>query len=199
VVWRKAARHGAWSNLVWNWKKLGISTSGREAAQNLEMAPSDMFAHPDIISEHPEMAEYYRLMAFLPKKGLPKITARTGTKEKAAFCSLVNRSLSRLVVAAANASREGRLNPILAGAAKQQGSWVDPGLQAARDFERILLSYANEKGLLDWEATARLAATRLKTEQDIGQVLDLLDVLKDEEKQAACLEELFKFRLREKI
>jgi hypothetical protein len=104
-----------------------------------------------------------------------------------------------LVVAAANASREGRLNPILAGAAKQQGSWVDPGLQAARDFERILLSYANEKGLLDWEATARLAATRLKTEQDIGQVLDLLDVLKDEEKQAAFLEELFKFRLREKI
>jgi hypothetical protein len=145
------------------------------------------------------MSEYYRLMAFLPKKGLAQIKSHASAKDTVAFCSFVNRSLSTLVVAAANASRESRLNPIFAGAAKQQGKWVDPGLQAARDFEQILVSYANEKGLLDWEATARLAATRLKTERDIGQVLDLPAIIQDEEKRAEFLEELFKFHLREKI
>ena len=40
---------------------------------------------------------------------------------------------------------------------------------------------------------------QLKTEREIDQVFDLLAILKDEEKRAAFLEELFKFHLREKI
>lgn len=40
---------------------------------------------------------------------------------------------------------------------------------------------------------------QLKTERDIDQVFDLLGILRDESKRIEFLEELFKFRLREKI
>jgi XcyI restriction endonuclease len=40
---------------------------------------------------------------------------------------------------------------------------------------------------------------QLKTERDIDQVFDLLAILRDESKRVEFLEELFKFRLREKI
>jgi hypothetical protein len=82
-----------------------------------------VFAHPDVISAHPELAEYYRLMAFLPKKGLAQIGTGAGTRDKVAFCRFVNRRLSSLVGAAAKASRESRINPILGGAAKKQRIW----------------------------------------------------------------------------
>ena len=118
--WRKVAHRGLWSNLVWKWDKFGISASGRAAAKRLELFPSQVFAHPDIISEHPEMSEYYRLMAFLPKRGLPQIKSPAGTKEIVTFCRVVNRRLSCLVAAAAKASGQNRLNPILAGAGKIQ-------------------------------------------------------------------------------
>jgi len=41
--------------------------------------------------------------------------------------------------------------------------------------------------------------TQLKTERDIDQVFDLLDIFRYARKRSAFLVELFKFRLREKI
>jgi hypothetical protein len=124
-AWRKAAHSASWNNLAWSWTKLGISASGRKAAESLELTPSEVFAHPDMISAHPEMSDYYRLMAFLPKKGLARIRLDPGPKETLAFCRFVNRYLSCLVTAAAKASRQSRLNPILDGAGKKQGNWED--------------------------------------------------------------------------
>jgi hypothetical protein len=164
---RKLARRASFESLVWNWKRLGISARGREAAESLEFAPSEVFAHPDVMSAHPELAEYYRLMAFLPKKGLPKIKSRAGTQDTLPFCRFLNRRLSSLISVAAKVSRENRLNPIFVGAAKQQGNWPDPGLEAARDLEQIITNYATENGLVDFEATERL-----------NQSFDLLPFLK---------------------
>jgi hypothetical protein len=65
--------------------------------------------------------------------------------------------------------------------------------------QHILVNYATEKGLLDLEATAKLAAKRLKTAPGISEVFDLLAILKDKGQRAEFLEELFKFHLREKI
>jgi hypothetical protein len=121
--WRKKALKGAWNNLVWNWRKLRISASGRKAADSLELVPSEVFAHPDMIYKHPELADYYRLMAFLPKKGPAKISFDPGQKETLAFCRFVNRYLSCLVTAAAKASRQTRINPVFAVAGKKQGQW----------------------------------------------------------------------------
>jgi hypothetical protein len=40
---------------------------------------------------------------------------------------------------------------------------------------------------------------QLKTERDIDQVFDLLDIFRDKRKRSAFLTELFKFRLREDV
>ncbi len=125
MVWRKVAHTGSWNNLVWKWTTLGISSSGCNAAERLELFPSEVFAHPDLIAAHRGMSDYYRLMAFLPKKGLPKITTRAGSKEIVLFCKLVNQRLSFLVAAAARASRRNRFNPIIAGAGSNQHNWED--------------------------------------------------------------------------
>ena len=44
-----------------------------------------------------------------------------------------------------------------------------------------------------------MGARSFETERDIDQVFDLLAILRDESKRVEFLEELFKFRLREKI
>jgi hypothetical protein len=108
---------------VWNWRRLGISGRGREAAESLELIPSEVFAHPYVIFAHPELVEYYRLVAFLPKKGMAQFASRSGFLDVVAFCRFVNRCSSLLIVAAAKAGRESRLNPIFAGAAKEQENW----------------------------------------------------------------------------
>ena len=62
----------------------------------------------------------------------------------------------------------------------------------------------------DWQKVARntiflpsvltpAVEKQLKTERDIDQVFDLLAILRDESKRVEFLEELFKFRLREKV
>lgn len=197
--WRKRARSASWNNLIWDWSRLGISASGREAAESLEFAPSEVFAHPDVISAHPELADYYRLMAGLPKKSLDQTPSRSAAKDTVALCRFMNGHLSSSLTVAAKASRESRLHPIFAEAAKQQGNWPDPALAAVREVQHILVNYATEKGLLDLEATAKLAAKRLKTAPGISEVFDLLAILKDKGQRAEFLEELFKFHLREKI
>jgi hypothetical protein len=280
-IWQKQARSASWQNLVWNWSELGISDAAREAADSLGFVPGEVFAHPEILAARPELADYYRLLACLPNKGLAQIKSGAVPLNAIALCRLLNGFLSSLLTTTAKASRESLLNAIFAEAgAEWQGSWVNSiGLQASHAVEQILANYAVEHGLLDISATARLcekhsglalrsgtvllfgsepdvecrnkkrelicvieikgstdkagAQTRLgetkksftkaklenprchtiflpsvltpavekqlKTEREIDQVFDLLAILKDEEKRAAFLEELFKFHLREKI
>jgi hypothetical protein len=171
--WQKRARSAAWKNIVWNWSELGISESAREAAQTLEFVPSEVFAHPDIITAHPELIDYYRLMACLPKKGLAQIKSSAATRNKLALCQLLNGFLSSLLAITAKASREGLLNTIFAEAGTEwQGIWVNSiGLRASQALEQILAIYAAQKGVLDTVATAKL------TEKQRGVVLKSRTVL----------------------
>jgi hypothetical protein len=279
--WQKKARSASWKNLVWNWSELGISEAARVAADALEFVPCEVFAHPDILSAHPELADYYRFLACLPNKGLAQIKSSGAPLDRLAMCRLLNGFLSSLLTTTAKASRESLLNTMFAEAgAEWQGSWVNSiGLQASSALEQILASYAVEQGLLDAVSTAKLtekhsglvlksgtvllfgsepdvecrnservllvvieikgstdkagSQTRLgetkksftkaklenprchtiflpsvltpavekqlKTEREIDQVFDLLAILKNEDKRAAFLKELFKFHLRENI
>ncbi len=156
--WQKRAHSAAWANVVWNWSELGISETARKAAENLGFVPSEVFAHPDIIAAHPELLDYYRLMACLSKKGLAQIKSGALTKNKLALCRLLNGFLSSLLAITAKASREGLLNTIFAEAGTEwQGTWVNSiGLQASQALEQILAIYAAQQGLLDTVATAKL-------------------------------------------
>jgi hypothetical protein len=279
--WQKRARSAAWKNVVWNWSDLGVSETARAVADSLEFVPSEVFAHPEIISADPELADYYRLMACISKKGMGQITSAAVRNDPLVLCRFLNGFLSSLLVLTAEASRESLLNTIFAEAGSEwQGIWANLiGAEAAKTLEQFLTSYAEEKELLDTSATATLNKTKrgivlksgttlrcgsepdvecrdkdrvlicvieikgstdkagaqtrlgetkksftkaklenprchtiflpsvltpavkeqLKTERDIDQVFDLLAIIRDEEKRAGFLEELFKFRLREKI
>lgn len=165
--WQKQVRKASWRTLVWNWEDLGISDVGREAAQNLEFFPSEVFAHPDILAAHPELADYYRLLACLPNKGLAQIKSVAAPLTTLSLCRLLNGFLSSLLATTVKASRENLLNTIFAEAGTEwQGSWVNSiGLQASQALEHVLATFAAEKGLLDQEETAKL------TEKHSGLVL----------------------------
>ena len=278
---QRMARNAMWENLNWNWNELGITDTAREAARKLGFVPSEVFAHPDVITKKPELFHYYRLLACVPNKGIGQIKPKKSKTSSLELCQLLNGFFSSLLPATAKASRESLLNTAFAEAGTEwQGTWVNSiGLQAAQALEQILSGFAAERGLLDISATAKLtnkmrglvlktgtrlrfgsepdvecrsragelicvieikgsadkagAQTRLgetkksftkakhenprchtiflpsvltpaverqlKTERDIDQVFDLLAILKDERRRTEFLEELFKFRLREKI
>jgi hypothetical protein len=160
--WQKRARSAAWKNLVWDWNELGISESAREAADSLEFVPSEVFAHPAIISADPELAGYYRLLACISGKGMAQMKSATATKDPLAFCRFLNGFLSSLLPLAAKASRESLLHTIFAEAGSEwQGTWVNSiGMEAAKALEQILVAYAAEKGLLDTVATEKLTRTK---------------------------------------
>jgi hypothetical protein len=160
--WQKRARSAAWKNLVWNWSELGISESARLAAESLEFVPSEVFAHPDIISADPELEGYYRLMACLPNKGMAQIKSAAARKDPLTLCRFLNGFLSSLLSLTAKASRESLLNTIFAEAGSEwQGTWVNSiGSEAAKALEQILAIYAAEQELLDTAATAKLAKTK---------------------------------------
>jgi hypothetical protein len=279
--WQRMARTGAWKNLTWDWPTLGISETARDAADRLEFVPSEIFVHPEILSANPELLDYYRLLACLPRKGLHQLIPGKRKADLLELAQLLNRILSALLTMTAKASRESLLNTIFAEAGTEwQGTWVNSiGLRAAHAVEQILSNFAADKGLLDVAASAKLndtlngialksgttlrfgsepdvecrdpsgvlvcvmeikgsadkagAQTRLgetkksftkakrenarchtiflpsvltpavqaqlKTERDIDQVFDLLEILNDEKKREEFLTEFFKFRLRERI
>ena len=138
--WQKLACSATWSNLIWDSRKLGISTSGREAAISLGFYPSQVFAHPDVLSAYPELSEYYRLMACLSKESVGQFGPRSPAKVPLAQCRFLNWHLSYWLNVAAKASRDSRFNPIFVAAAKQQGNWADTGLQAVQEDDEFLVN-----------------------------------------------------------
>lgn len=157
--WQKSLCDASWQRLDWNWSELGISEAGRQASVNLRFFSCEVFPHPDVLSAHPELADYYRLLACLPNKGLAQIKTGAVAHNTIALCKLLNGFLSSLLTTTAKASRESLLNTMFAEAgAEWQGSWVNSiGLQASHAVEQILANYAVEHGLLDLAATAKLA------------------------------------------
>jgi hypothetical protein len=172
-ILQKQARSASWQNLLWNWSELGISEGAREAADHLGFVPAEVFAHPDILAASPELADYYRLLACLPNKGLAQIKSRSVPLDNIALCRLLNGFLSSLLTTTAKASRESLLHAIFAEAGSEwQGSWVNSiGLQASHAVEQILANYAVEKGLLDLVATAKLTEKRSGLALKSGTVL----------------------------
>ncbi|MGD1083520.1 MAG: hypothetical protein ABSA47_02070 [Verrucomicrobiota bacterium] len=170
--WQKMARGASWNNLVWKWRRFGISDCARRAAEDLDLLPSEVFAHPDLMATHPELAGYYSFVASLPRKGRVSAKCPADTSARLAFCRLVNRSSSSLLTTAAKLSRESRFNPIFAGAAKKQGNCGDTILRPKLAFIEMLVNFAIEHDLVDWEATERLADEQFENGRETNQIFD---------------------------
>jgi hypothetical protein len=114
--------------------------------------------HPEILTTKPELLDYYRLLACLPKKGLAQIKAAGAIRNPQSVCVLLNGFLSTLLTLTARASRQSLLNTVFAEAGSEwQGTWVNSiGLRASQGLENVLAVYADQHDLLDVSATAEL-------------------------------------------
>jgi hypothetical protein len=71
---------------------LGISSEAKAAADNLGLVPSEIFAHPEVVAENPNLLKYYRLLACLPAKGLAQIRKKSTKASRVQdICILLNR------------------------------------------------------------------------------------------------------------
>jgi site-specific DNA-methyltransferase (cytosine-N4-specific) len=149
------ARSASWKKLDWDWEALGITQAGRTAAESFGFVPTEVFAHPTVIQEHPELFNYYRLLACLPNKGLAQIKT-VKKKESVDRCILLNGFISELLAGSSRVSREIILRTIFAEAGSEwQGTWVNKiGLLAAQNLEKLLVDFARNRNLIDENATA---------------------------------------------
>jgi len=153
------ARSASWKKLDWNWQALGITLSARTAAEFFGFVPTEVFAHPIVVQEHPELFDYYRLLACLPNKGLSQIKTDKKTKDFVSHCVLLNSFISELLSGSSHINRHIVLCTIFAEAGSEwQGTWVNKiGLRAAHDLEKLLIEYARTKNLIDEKATETAA------------------------------------------
>ncbi len=80
--WQREARNAAWQALKWDCELLNISTQAKAACERLGFTPGEIFAHPEVLQQKPELFEYYRLIGCLPNKGLGQIKQQLGLSKK---------------------------------------------------------------------------------------------------------------------
>lgn len=174
--WQKEARSASWKALKWDCSKLGITSEGKVAAERLGFSPSEVFAHPEVLQEKPELFDYYRLLACLSHKGLGQIRSKLGLSKKSfkspeefclRLCVLINRFTSNALERTASASREALIRTMFAEAGSEwQGTWVNQiGELAAQEIEKLIVNFTQSKKLVD-DAKTEAAA-------DEGNVLIL--------------------------
>lgn len=146
---QKLARKSSWSQLKWEWKALGITPAARQAAADLGFVPSEVFAHPEAISQAPELFDYYRLLACLPAKGLSQIFTGAADRSMQAKCARLNAMIGELLGTAYELNSERILNTLYAEAGCEwQGTWVNQiGQAAALAVESVIIEYIEAKKL----------------------------------------------------
>jgi hypothetical protein len=166
--WQKEARSAAWKTLEWDCPKLGITPDGRAAAERLGFSPTEVFAHPAVLQERPELFDYYRLLACLSNKGLGQIRSKLGVRKKnfkaveefcLRLCVLLNRFMCNALERTASANREALIRTMFAEAGSEwQGTWVNQiGELAAQEIEKLIVMFAQANKLVD-EAKTEAAA-----------------------------------------
>lgn len=166
--WQKEARSAAWKTLRWDCKKLGITPEGKASADRLGFAPTEVFAHPGVLKEKPELFDYYRLLACLSNKGFGQIRTKLGLSRKnskspetfcVSLCVLLNRFMCNALERTASANREALIRTMFAEAGSEwQGTWVNEiGELAAREIEKLIINFAQTNQLVD-EAKTETAA-----------------------------------------
>jgi len=158
--WQKEARNAAWKSLEWDCDRLGISPEGRAAAQRWGFAPTEVFAHPEVLKEKPELFDYYRLLGCLSNKGLGQIKKglglakrnfRSNAELQLKLCTLLNRFLSNSLARTASTNRDYLVRTMYAEAGTEwQGTWVNQiGVLASQELEVVIASYAKCQNLVD--------------------------------------------------
>lgn len=81
--------------IEWKKEELGISKESFFKITELKVPPQLVFCHPEVLKNNLALADYYRLLAIIPEKGLQRLGVKPGKKKDLTpFCRLVNESTS---------------------------------------------------------------------------------------------------------
>jgi nitrogen fixation protein len=154
--------------LSWDFEPLDIDPRAAAIVDGARIPRSQVFCHPDIISDAPRLFDYYRNLAALSSKGVaqllssskaskPKTRAEAGLREKS---RLINRIISEIVIDIKDFSLERARQVLVAEVGAQvQGTWVNRiGKGAASAVSGIIYNYCDEHHLV--EQVARVPQTR---------------------------------------
>lgn len=148
------------SKLDWTNAELGVSVRALELLERSGGAAHQVFAHPDIIKDHPHLICYYRNIVTMSKKGIDQILFSTAVYESGRkdsmsdsdarrLCHTFNRILSAVIEElpdySVGLSRQACLAEI---GTELQGSWANTiGQGAARAVRELLCEYIMQKSI----------------------------------------------------
>lgn len=141
------------SSIKWDLDALGIQDLAAEKVRAAGIPFHYVFCHPDILSQHPELEDYYRNLTALSKKGLSQLFAGqnlSGEKRNNAVARAFNEILSEALEAWPILSMELVRDIICAELGTEiQGTWVNLiGKGAAKVVENMIEEFAKEKGFI---------------------------------------------------
>jgi hypothetical protein len=160
-------------DIRWNFSELCIDKDAFNLISKSAINPLHIFCHPQVLSSHPDLIEYYRNLAAVSKKGFSQILSgklvRTNSVER---MQTIARTLNKIISSAIKDATKGfslsfAQEVMLAEiGAEVQGTWVNKiGQGAARSVENIIQSYANVKGFVSATETRKVVIRNKKRKQ----------------------------------
>lgn len=144
--------------LVWNLSQLGIHNQAFSIIKKASIDPAHIFCHFQILTQDPELLEYYRNLAALSQKGLsqilsgqlPKIRKGNNEERYKLIVRTLNQIISSVIVDAKGFFLSLAQNTIFSEiGAEIQGTWVNMiGQGAAKAVEGIIHDHAQAKGFI---------------------------------------------------
>lgn len=146
-------------DIAWNLSGLGINEKAFNLIKKTSINPLHVFCHPEVLLAKPDLAEYYRNLAAVSKKGLsqilsgrlPRMGKERNNERYRIIAETLNKFISIVVEKIANGFSLSLAQEIILAeiGTEIQGTWVNKiGQGAARAVENIIQNYANNKGFI---------------------------------------------------
>jgi hypothetical protein len=144
--------------ISWDVKKIGISDKAFSIIKKASIGPEQIFCHPEILNECPELVEYYRNLAALSQKGfnqilsgkLSKLSKGDNRERYQLIAETLNKLISSVITDIDNFTLALAKEAVIAEIGTEiQGTWVNIiGKGAAKAVEEIIYDYAHKKGYI---------------------------------------------------
>jgi len=139
------------SQVHWETEKLNIQQEALRALDRLKIPYHHIFAHPQLLSDKPDLIDYYRNISAVSKKGLAQLLAGVEKLHRLELaCKILNGIMSRILLSQKCFTFQLAQNVMIAEIGSElQGKWVNiVGAGAARTVKDMILAYAQERGYL---------------------------------------------------
>lgn len=142
----------------WDLSNIGISEKAFSIIKRMSLNPALIFCHPEILTECPDIIEYYRNISALSQKGMGQILSGKLSKSKKTdslryqvIAKTLNTIISGIIEDVEGFSISLAREALVAEmGAEIQGTWVNIiGQGAARNVEALILDYAQRKGFIN--------------------------------------------------